>query len=854
MAQPFPLPRETRESAELVTDGSALYGPFAFRIFDPEDVSVWLRPAIGEPWAPAPFVTVEKVSGLAFDDFRLCFSPPPVPGLRLLVQGRRLHERLIEVTRGGALSSERLEAELSRQGVILQELRRDADSLESRAWAIPRTDDPTGQGLPSLHERATGGVLGFTPGDGRPSVRPYWLVTILTGEDCMPLGEPETPLYFLGDPLLAGIADHLGDDPPANLPATPAGVAAALQSRRIHVWDSKTTASMQDLARRVCSLADFTGYGADASGENVSTGALDVWLQQAIAAATIAALPAGRWALDGALPVLDGIDVRGVGNGWWRASPSNVTPAHYSAAGVSEILLVGTGPRIHTQDFITASLQCGYSRSNPEPHYDNAFDQSFTLLDLTNRDASGATAATLRPFSAGLVIGDTARTVRPVRLRDLRLAVSCPDPDTDGAVGTGGYGLTDQVVPFADWDFGIWARDMTMFQAENVNVVGYYRHRGVLIQPMIPGNETYGQGEMVCWTGGYIQSGLAIRAGDTWPILDKTTHTLTIRWSDGHTFPPAGTLRTSDAGDLTYTSLEYLTGSVPKLRFWGIPDTSAVVTGRTSIAMTSSTGVNHSRFRDLYIADQGHSARVEPPNPVFGAQISRYRAAIELSGDPTRAIKFENCVPVVSGPVAYHIGQTKTVELWSTPVEPKNWRLTPNGAFQAAGALVIAGPRAALIDEVGADNLPSLESYGTNFTGSCNRMPLVNPSETGRLGDMTDVFNVQSYFDSRLMFNASLSAMPGTGNTDTRIQGLNGGAVGLYRRAADGTAHAIISGTADGTLTIGDTAGPTITPGTGSPEGVVTAAPGSEYLRADGPPWKYRKTSGTGNTGWEALS
>ena len=44
--------------------------------------------------------------------------------------------------------------------------------------------------------------------------------------------------------------------------------------------------------------------------------------------------------------------------------------------------------------------------------------------------------------------------------------------------------------------------------------------------------------------------------------------------------------------------------------------------------------------------------------------------------------------------------------------------------------------------------------------------------------------------------------------------------------------------------------------GNGSPEGVLTAAPGSEYRRLDGGigTFKYQKQSGTGNTGWAAIA
>ncbi len=42
---------------------------------------------------------------------------------------RRVHERQTEVTRGGAISTDQMEKELSKQGSVLQELRRDADDF-----------------------------------------------------------------------------------------------------------------------------------------------------------------------------------------------------------------------------------------------------------------------------------------------------------------------------------------------------------------------------------------------------------------------------------------------------------------------------------------------------------------------------------------------------------------------------------------------------------------------------------------------------------------------------------------------------------------------------------------------------
>lgn len=53
----------------------------------------------------------------------------------------------------------------------------------------------------------------------------------------------------------------------------------------------------------------------------------------------------------------------------------------------------------------------------------------------------------------------------------------------------------------------------------------------------------------------------------------------------------------------------------------------------------------------------------------------------------------------------------------------------------------------------------------------------------------------------------------------------------------------------------GNNAGPRLYSGSGSPEGVVTAAVGSLYLRSDGGSGSihYGKASGSGNTGWVAV-
>jgi len=162
MTQPYPLPREIRESAVLAGNGGTGYGPFGFKIFDVEDVAVWLRPTGSNIFAPAA-VTVVKTSDAAFDTFSIIFAAPVSALDRFVVQGKRLHERQLAVTRAGAISAVDTERELSKQGSVLDELRRDVD----RAVRLAPGAAGNGQ-LPVLGEAQTmiwdATALRFVPG------------------------------------------------------------------------------------------------------------------------------------------------------------------------------------------------------------------------------------------------------------------------------------------------------------------------------------------------------------------------------------------------------------------------------------------------------------------------------------------------------------------------------------------------------------------------------------------------------------------------------------------------------------------------------------------------------------------
>ena len=128
MTTPYPLPREFRVTDVLHGDGRPTYGPFSFMIWDVADIVASVSRA-NAAFADETIV-VAKVTSDAFAYFTVTFSPALQAGDRAIVRSQRLHERSASVTRGGSISTVGLEAELSKQATVLQELRRDIGATD----------------------------------------------------------------------------------------------------------------------------------------------------------------------------------------------------------------------------------------------------------------------------------------------------------------------------------------------------------------------------------------------------------------------------------------------------------------------------------------------------------------------------------------------------------------------------------------------------------------------------------------------------------------------------------------------------------------------------------------------------
>ncbi|ESZ40070.1 right-handed parallel beta-helix repeat-containing protein [Mesorhizobium sp. L2C066B000] len=140
-ATPYPLPRETRESAILVGNGTVgPYGPSLYKIFDTADVKVFAKLLGATVYSDVTAnCTIAKVNPAnAYDFFTVTFNAPVLASTSWYHQARRTAERSVAVTKAGTLVSNELEKELSKQASVESEVRRDLD----RAYAAQPGSDP----------------------------------------------------------------------------------------------------------------------------------------------------------------------------------------------------------------------------------------------------------------------------------------------------------------------------------------------------------------------------------------------------------------------------------------------------------------------------------------------------------------------------------------------------------------------------------------------------------------------------------------------------------------------------------------------------------------------------------------
>ncbi|EJA1199016.1 hypothetical protein LZD40_005305, partial [Escherichia coli] len=276
-------------------------------------------------------------------------------------------------------------------------------------------------------------------------------------------------------------------------------------------------------------------------------------------------------------------------------------------------LMYGVGNKKYTVDCVSNMDVSGGVVSNPsseDPYTTTAPASSYDLLDFTNGDANGATRATLKPFSAAILMPETGC----VRLENFRIVPYFNG--LDGYKDIANTGLGDE------WDVGIWSRASFGNEYRNLQVVGYWR-KTALLKTNIPVSGTLAaQGEdenyYHCRFQGF--KGVSIRAHDVFRITAVTSSTIEIPWSASHTFETSGVLR-SGGRNFTYSGLSV---SGDKLVFTGVSNASEATVGSTIRRNDiDNFGMAGTQFFDCYITSLYHHTHLLATSQYLSQPFSR---------------------------------------------------------------------------------------------------------------------------------------------------------------------------------------------------------------------------------------
>ncbi|MED8804851.1 phage head-binding domain-containing protein, partial [Escherichia marmotae] len=344
-------------------------------------------------------------------------------------------------------------------------------------------------------------------------------------------------------------------------------------------------------------------------------------------------------------------------------------------------LMYGVGNKKYTVDCVSNMDVSGGVVSNPsseDPYTTTAPASSYDLLDFTNGDANGATRATLKPFSAAILMPETGC----VRLENFRIVPYFNG--LDGYKDIANTGLGDE------WDVGIWSRASFGNEYRNLQVVGYWR-KTALLKTNIPVSGTLAaQGEdenyYHCRFQGF--KGISIRAHDVFRITAVTSSTIEIPWSASHTFETSGVLR-SGGRNFTYSGLSV---SGDKLVFTGVSNASEATVGSTIRRNDiDNFGMAGTQFFDCYITSLYHHTHLLATSQYLSQPFSRPSECMEVSGEPVRGVQVHAGTIQGWDDVLIHLHDCGNMNFYSTYFESQQAYVTINGGNAIGyGARMIA--------------------------------------------------------------------------------------------------------------------------------------------------------------------
>lgn len=547
-------------------------------------------------------------------------------------------------------------------------------------------------------------------------------------------------------------------------------------------------------------------------------------------------------------------------------------------------------------------LNSGGVWANPsaaQPHYAaaNTPTPTYGLYDFSNKDAVGATPATPKLFSSLFKSRDGGNIV----LRDLRLV-----PEYNGQEG---YKSMYNTGLGANCDVGVYLLNSEKSHLQNVQCVGYWRSHG-LLKASQSGPLGLSNSErdnfLHCTFQGYI--GWSSRGHDIHRAVAVGADYVAIKWYPSHMFGPTGTLRIQ-AINRAYTSVSYDAGN--DWLVFAIANVAGISVGNQVLVPSTNFGTSGTQVAYCTIHDLYHHSRMASNNTAIG--YSRPGKCIEVSGEPSRAIQFWGCTIQGRDDIMIQTLHARDMEMFGCYFESQpafgtvfdgvnfNYPLPAGGRFIAVSESTSAAPYPAGITS-------NLRMYGctpgVNATMDTRpNSPCGSPGRFNAVGDV-GLFVPREVMDDRfaLFMTGTTLEVKAVGplrlSSGSRVDIGGDGQPEQYLHSM-GTSMVIGSGTrtrittgvpgeVDYTIQYNLDAA-SISPasagknlgapfaanffgksyvvtryftaslfdsyGTGSPEGVVTAAPGSTFRRTNGGTNTtfYIKESGTGNTGWRAV-
>ncbi|WP_218373764.1 phage head-binding domain-containing protein, partial [Escherichia coli] len=380
-------------------------------------------------------------------------------------------------------------------------------------------------------------------------------------------------------------------------------------------------------------------------------------------------------------------------------------------------LMYGVGNKKYTVDCVSNMDVSGGVVSNPsseDPYTTTAPASSYDLLDFTNGDANGATRATLKPFSAAILMPETGC----VRLENFRIVPYFNG--LDGYKDIANTGLGDE------WDVGIWSRASFGNEYRNLQVVGYWR-KTALLKTNIPVSGTLAaQGEdenyYHCRFQGF--KGISIRAHDVFRITAVTSSTIEIPWSASHTFETSGVLR-SGGRNFTYSGLSV---SGDKLVFTGVSNASDATVGSTIRRNDiDNFGMAGTQFFDCYITSLYHHTHLLATSQYLSQPFSRPSECMEISGEPVRGVQVHAGTIQGWDDVLIHLHDCGNMNFYSTYFESQQAYVTINGGNAIGyGARMIASRQSTSSLPYAAGNTRVLRMVGCSEGNGVDWGPVFN--------------------------------------------------------------------------------------------------------------------------------